>query len=163
MSFISKKTICTNEEIQDIFFMKEAFKEAKKAYEKEEVPVGAVLVKNGQIIARGYNQVESLKDASAHAEMICLSTAASEIGDWRLTDTTLYCTMEPCVMCAGAMLLFRIQRLVWATEDARVGSNGSWIDLFSYDHPIHQIDVTKHVLKEPCSLLMKDFFRKLRT
>lgn len=146
----------------DHFFMKEALKEAEKAYKKNEVPVGAVLVYQNKIISRGYNQVETLKDATAHAEMICLRSGTAFFGNWRLADCTLYSTVEPCVMCAGAMIASRIKRLVWGTEDYRVGANGSWIDLFEKKHPIHEIVLSKHVLKEPCSFILKDFFQKLR-
>ena len=110
--------------------MREALKEAKKAFEKDEVPVGAVLVHKNRIIARGHNQVELLQDATAHAEMICLSAGAEALGNWRLAETTLYCTLEPCCMCAGALLSARVTRLVWGAPDLRVGANGSWIDLF---------------------------------
>ncbi|MGK5595437.1 MAG: tRNA adenosine(34) deaminase TadA [Parachlamydiaceae bacterium] len=148
---------------EDEKFMHEALREAKKAYAQNEVPVGAVLVKKGQIIAKGYNQVELLNDATAHAEMLCLTTGESAIENWRLTETTLYCTLEPCAMCAGAMFLTRIKRLVWGAPDLRHGANGSLFNLFDKKHPIHSVAVTKGVLEEECSFLLKDFFKKRRS
>ena len=143
-------------------FMMEALREAQKAFAKEEVPVGAVLVHEGRIIARGHNQVEMLNDATAHAEMICLTAGANALENWRLLDTTLYCTCEPCAMCAGAMLLSRISRLVWGAPDVRHGAGGSWVNLFATKHPTHSIEITSGVLEEPCSELLKEFFRKRR-
>src|SRR5690606_948292 len=131
--------------MNDETFMREALKEAKKAFEKDEVPVGAVLVYENRIIARGYNQVELLQDATAHAEMICLSAGAEAIGNWRLTNATLYCTLEPCCMCSGALIASRVSRLVWGAPDLRVGANGSWIDIFKNKHPIHNLEITSGV------------------
>lgn len=143
-------------------FMLEALKEAWKAYIKDEVPVGAVLVSEGKIIARGYNQVELLNDATAHAEMLCITSGAVAMENWRLSQTTLYCTIEPCCMCAGAMFLSRIHKLVWGAPDLRHGANGSWVDLFSKEHPIHSLEVHKGVLAEYASELMRKFFREKR-
>lgn len=142
--------------------MLEALKEAWKAFQADEVPIGAVLVKDSRIIARGYNQVEMLKDATAHAEMLCLTAGAAALDNWRLADTTLYCTIEPCSMCAGAMFLSRISSLVWGAPDLRHGANGSWVDLFSQKHPMHSIQVRKGILEEPSATLMKEFFLKRR-
>jgi tRNA(adenine34) deaminase len=147
---------------RDLFFMREALKQAKKAAEAEEVPVGAVLVYQDKIIARGYNQVELLKDATAHAEMLCLTSGAHVLQNWRLTDTTLYCTLEPCPMCAGAILASRVKRLVWAAPDVRLGANGSWFNLFEMKHPMHSLEVTSRILEEEASFLMKDFFQNRR-
>jgi tRNA(adenine34) deaminase len=143
-------------------FMLEALKEAWKAYSTAEVPVGAVLVHKGRIIARGYNQVEMLKDATAHAEMLCITSGEAALDNWRLADTVLYCTIEPCSMCAGAMLLSRVPVLVWGAPDIRHGANGSWINLFDKPHPTHTIVIRKGVLQEYCATLMKDFFQKRR-
>lgn len=143
-------------------FMLEALKEAWKAFKAEEVPIGAVLVKSGKIIAKGYNQVEMLKDATAHAEMLCLTAGESALENWRLTDTTLYCTIEPCSMCAGAMFLTRIKTLVWGAPDLRHGANGSWVDLFEKAHPMHTIEIRKGVFAELSATLMKDFFQLQR-
>lgn len=147
---------------EDERFMKEALKEARKAYANGEVPVGAVLVQNGKILTRGHNQVELLQDATAHAEMLCVTAAASFIGNWRLEGMTLYCTLEPCAMCAGALFASRIQRLVWAAPDLRLGAHGSWVNLFDKNHPMHTIEVTGRVLEEESALLMKTFFQELR-
>lgn len=147
---------------RDLYFMREALKEAKKAFDKEEVPVGAVLVQGNKVIARGHNQVEMLRDATAHAEMLCLTAGASFLENWRLADTTLYCTLEPCCMCAGALLSARVSRLVWGAPDVRLGANGSWIDLFSEKHPMHSLEITSRVLEAESADLMRTFFQKRR-
>jgi len=139
--------------------MLEALKEAWKAFKADEVPVGAVLVKDKRVIAKGYNQVEMLNDATAHAEMLCMTAGEAACENWRLAETTLYCTMEPCSMCAGAMLLTRIPTLVWGAPDVRHGANGSWVDLFEPVHPTHAIQVRKGVLAEYCTQILKDFFQ----
>lgn len=143
-------------------YMLEALKEAWKAYKKEEVPVGAVLVHEGRIISRGHNQVEMLKDATAHAEMLCLTAGEAELENWRLLDTVLYSTIEPCSMCAGALFLTRVKKLVWGAPDLRHGANGSWVDLFTKNHPMHLIEVKQGILREECAHLMRDFFQKRR-
>lgn len=140
-------------------FMLEALKEAWKAFEVGEVPVGAVLVKNKQIIARGNNQVEQLKDATAHAEMLCLSSGEIALDNWRLLDTTLYCTLEPCMMCLGAMYLTRISRLVWGAPDLRHGVAGSWLNLVQNKHPMHTFTVESGILKDFAAELMREFFQ----
>ncbi|MGB7978438.1 MAG: tRNA adenosine(34) deaminase TadA [Chlamydiales bacterium] len=149
--------------MQDELFMREALKEAQKAWRQDEVPVGAVLVCGNRVIARGHNQVELLQDATAHAEMICLSAGAGALQNWRLSDTTLYCTLEPCCMCAGALLAARVQRLVWGAPDLRVGANGSWIDLFKKEHPMHTLEITPRVLEAEAAELMRSFFQKQRS
>ena len=146
----------------DETFMLEALKEAWKAFNADEVPVGAVLVKEGKIIARGYNQVEMLRDATAHAEMLCLTAGEVALENWRLLNTVLYCTLEPCIMCAGAMFLTRITKLVYGAPDLRHGANGSYVDLFATPHPIHQFAIVKGVLAAPCAELMRLFFLKKR-
>ncbi len=147
---------------EDEKMMLEALREAWKAYQKKEVPIGAVLVKEGRVIARGYNQVELLNDATAHAEMLCITAGESALENWRLQDTTLYCTIEPCSMCAGAMLLTRIPRLVWGAPDNRHGANGSWINIFEKQHPMHTISIKQGVLGEHAASLMQNFFREVR-
>ena len=142
--------------------MGEALKEAWKAYLNDEVPVGAVLVYKQKIIARAYNQVELLQDATAHAEMLCMTAGEAALENWRLADTTLYCTLEPCAMCAGAMLLARVPNLVWGAPDIRHGANGSWINIFEKPHPMHSISIRTGILAEYCALLLKDFFQKRR-
>ncbi len=148
--------------MDDIYFMKEALKEAKRAFDEDEVPVGAVLVHKGRVIARGRNQVELLRDATAHAEMVCLSAASEAMGNWRLLETTLYSTLEPCVMCAGALIAARVTRLVWGAPDLRVGACGSWIDLFANGHPIHKLEVVGRCLEAQAADLMRAFFQKQR-
>ncbi len=148
--------------MKDVVYMKEALKEAKKAFDLEEVPIGAVLVHNDRIIAKGHNQVELLKDATAHAEMLCLTSGAAFLENWRLTGATLYCTLEPCAMCAGAMLSSRIDRLVFGAPDLRVGVCGSWIDLFANEHPIHSIEIVRGVLEAESAALMREFFQLTR-
>ncbi len=146
----------------DVYFMKEALKEAEVAFEKGEVPVGAVLVKDGVVIARAHNLVECKQDASCHAEMLCLQKGAAFFNNWRLQGCTLYSTLEPCSMCAGSMYLFRLQKLVWGAKDLRHGANGSWVDLFISIHPIHNIQIVSGVLEAEAARLMKTFFQKRR-
>jgi tRNA(adenine34) deaminase len=143
-------------------FMLEALKEAWKAYESDEVPVGAVLVRQEKVIARGYNQIEMLQDATAHAEMLCITAGENALENWRLAETTLYCTIEPCSMCAGALLLARVPNIVWGAPDIRHGANGSWVDLFEKPHPTHAVAIKSGVLKEYCAALLQDFFQKKR-
>ncbi len=143
-------------------FMLEALKEAWKAYKADEVPFWAVLVHQGSVIARGYNQVEMLSDATAHAEMLCITAGEAALENWRLLDTTLYVTIEPCCMCAGAMFLTRIKTLVWGAPDIRHGANGSWVNLFEKQHPTHQIEIRKGILQDYATALLKTFFEKRR-
>lgn len=143
-------------------FMLEALKEAWKAFCSKEVPIGAVLVQNDRIIARGHNQVEMLRDATAHAEMLCMTAGASALNNWRLANTTLYCTVEPCSMCAGAMLLSRITTLVWGAPDLRHGAGGSWVNLLEERHPTHSIEVRDGILADFSAGLLRDFFRQRR-
>ena len=143
-------------------FMREALREAKKAFLADEVPIGAVMVFDGHIIARGYNQVEMLKDATAHAEMLCITAAENALGNWRLADCTLYSTLEPCPMCAGALLLSRVPTLVWGAPDVRHGANGSWVNLFDKPHPTHSVIIRQGVLREWCERPLKQFFKKRR-
>jgi tRNA(adenine34) deaminase len=150
------------QEQKDLFFMNEALKEAKKALKEKEVPVGAVLVFENRIVARGHNQVELLRDATAHAEMICLTSGAEFFHNWRLLDTTLYCTLEPCLMCSGAILNARVKRVVYGADDMRVGANGSWINVFEKKHPMHEVEIEGGILKEESSYLLKTFFQNKR-
>lgn len=149
-------------ELDDEWFMAEALLEAQKAYDADEVPVGAVVVWDHQILTRAHNRVESSCDASAHAELLALKEAASLYGNWRLSEMTLYSTLEPCSMCAGALLSFRIGRLVWGAPDIRQGADGSWIPLLGNKHPIHSIVIRRGVLEEQASALMRSFFQNKR-
>lgn len=147
---------------EDEMWMQEALIEAKKGASQSEVPVGAVIVYQGEIVARAHNLVETKQSALAHAEMLCLEQAAVALKNWRLLDATLYCTLEPCPMCAGAMIHSRLKRLVWGAKDLRCGAHGSFVDLFGQQHPIHNMEVTTGVLAELCAQEMKAFFVKRR-
>ena len=147
----------------DEHFMHEALRQAQKAYEADEVPVGSVVVRAGKIIARSYNQVELLKDATAHAEMLALTQAEAAMGDWRLTDCDLYVTKEPCAMCAGALVHVRIRRVIFGCADPRAGAAGSIINLLQLSSLNHQCDITSGVLKNECAMILQDFFRKKRS
>jgi tRNA(adenine34) deaminase len=141
--------------------MSEALKEARKAFERDEVPVGAVIVYDGKIIARAHNQIKMLKDPTAHAEMIAITEAASYLSSERLLKTTMYATIEPCAMCAGAMVLARIKRLVFGASDPKTGAFGSILDL-NKKNLNHRILVTKGVLEEECAAVLREFFRQKR-
>jgi tRNA(adenine34) deaminase len=150
------------EPLPDEYFMSEALRQAQKAYVAEEVPVGAVVVRDGKIIARAYNQVELLKDATAHAEMLALTQAEAAIGDWRLTDCDLYVTKEPCAMCAGALVHTRIRRLIFGCPDPSAGAAGSMINLLQMQCFNHRSQITSGVLQQDCAAILQDFFRKRR-
>jgi len=142
--------------------MQEALKEARKAFQEDEVPVGAVIVYDNQIIARGYNQVERLKDPTAHAEMIAITSAANYLGTKWLNQASLYVTIEPCSMCAGAMVLARIKNLYFGARDPKTGASGSVINIVNHKKLNHRVKVTKGILRAECGSLLKDFFRKKR-
>jgi tRNA(adenine34) deaminase len=146
----------------DADFMREALRLAEKAFAKEEVPVGAVIVREGRIIARAYNQVELLKDATAHAEMLAITEAEAAVGDWRLNDCDLYVTKEPCAMCAGALVHVRMRRVIFGCADERSGAAGSMINLLQLPGLNHGCDVTTGVLGEECAALLQTFFRARR-
>jgi tRNA(adenine34) deaminase len=147
---------------EDEKFMREALKEASKALKQGEVPIGAVLVLDGKVIARGHNQVEMLQDATAHAEMLCITSGTVALENWRLNDATLYSTLEPCPMCAGAAILSRVKRIVWGAPDLRHGANGSWVNIFEKSHPIHNIEIEGHLLEGESADLLRNFFRQRR-
>src|SRR6266699_1031504 len=146
----------------DVAFMREALRLARKAYDADEVPVGTVVVRAGKIIARAYNQVELLKDATAHAEMLALTQAEAAVGDWRLTDCDLYVTKEPCVMCAGALIHVRIRRLIFGCADTKSGAAGGMINLLQHSALNHDCEITSSVLQNECAAILQDFFRKKR-
>jgi tRNA(adenine34) deaminase len=146
----------------DEHFMREALRMANKALKAEEVPVGAVVVREGKIIGRAYNQVELLKDATAHAEMLALTQAEAAVGDWRLTDCDLYVTKEPCAMCAGALVHTRIRRVIFGCADPVAGAAGSVINLLEMRTLNHRCDVASRVLENECARLLRDFFRERR-
>ena len=145
----------------DEWFMRQAMKEARKALARGEVPIGAVVVRDGHVIARGWNQVETLKDATAHAEMIALTAAQEALGDWRLEGCTLYVTKEPCPMCAGAIINSRIEKVTFGAYDEKNGAAGSKINLFEVPFTF-RTEYEGGVMEEACRRILSDFFLKLR-
>ena len=146
----------------DESFMKQAVKQAKKAYDKQETPIGCVIVYEDKIIARGYNKRNMKKNTLAHAEILAINKASKVLGDWRLEDCTMYVTLEPCPMCAGAIVQARIPRVVIGSMNPKAGCAGSVLNLLQQDGLNHQVEITKGVLAEECSGLMTSFFRELR-
>jgi tRNA(adenine34) deaminase len=146
----------------DEYFMHEALRLANKAAAADEVPIGAVIVRARKIIARAYNQVELLKDATAHAEMLALTQAEAAVGDWRLTDCDLYVTKEPCAMCAGALVHTRIKRVIFGCADPAAGAAGSVINLLHMPTLNHRCDIASGVLASDCAAILKGFFRERR-
>ena len=146
----------------DAYFMREALRMAARAYEAEEVPIGAVVVREGKIIARAFNQVELLKDATAHAEMLALTQAEAAVGDWRLNECDLFVTKEPCPMCAGALVHVRMRRVVFGCPDPRGGAAGGLLNLLQNPALNHQCDIAAGVLGNECADLLQSFFREKR-
>ena len=146
----------------DEAFMKQAVKQAKKAYDKLETPIGCVIVHEDKIIARGYNKRNMKKNTLAHAEILAINKASKVLGDWRLEDCTMYVTLEPCPMCAGAIVQARIPHVVIGSMNPKAGCAGSVLNLLQQDGLNHQVEITKGVLAEECSGLMTSFFRELR-
>ena len=146
----------------DAYFMREAIRLATKALKKEEVPVGAVVVREGSIIGRAYNQVELLKDATAHAEMLAITQAEEAVGDWRLNECDLYVTKEPCAMCAGALVHVRMRRVIFGCPDEKSGAAGGIINLLQMPSLNHQCDITSGVLGDDCAALLRSFFQARR-
>jgi len=143
-------------------FMFAALQEAEKALEENEVPVGAVVVKENKIIGRGYNQIERLKDATAHAEMIALTAASNHIGNWRLSECSIYVTLEPCIMCIGALLSSRVKELYFSIFDPKFGACGSVYNLAEDGKTNHKINVYSGIYAEESKKLLQDFFDKLK-
>jgi tRNA(adenine34) deaminase len=146
----------------DEAFMQEALRLARKAFEKEEVPVGAIVVRAGGIIARAFNQVELLKDATAHAEMLAITQAEAAVGDWRLNDCDLYVTKEPCPMCAGALVHVRMRRVVFGCADPRGGAAGGTINLLQLPGLNHRCEIVAGILDQECAALLQGFFQDRR-
>ena len=146
----------------DHHFMGEALRQAVRAYQSEEVPVGCVIVRKGRIIARAFNQVETLCDATAHAEMLAISQAQQAVGDWRLTDCTLYVTKEPCPMCAGASVHVRFQRVVFGAPDAKGGAAGGAMNVLQFPTLNHRCEVTPGVREPECRQILRSFFQEQR-
>ena len=143
-------------------FMKEALKEAKKAYDKLEVPVGAIIVKGGKIIARAHNLKETKKDTTKHAEMLAIEKASKKLDEWRLLDCEMYVTLEPCPMCAGAIINARIKKIYIGTLDKKTGAAGSVFNLFEDYKFNHNVEIEKGIKQEECEKILKDFFKELR-
>ena len=148
--------------MDDEAFMRQAIAEARLAFDKGDVPVGAVAVRDGRVIGRGHNRKEELRDPTAHAEVIALRQAARALGGWRLVGVTLYCTMEPCPMCAGAMVQARLPRLVYAVDDPKAGAAGSVVDLLRHEGLNHRVEVVSGVLAAEVQALTRAFFQRLR-
>ena len=146
----------------DRSYMHEALRQAAKARAADEVPVGAVVVRDGKIVARAFNQVEMLKDATAHAEMLALTEAEAAVGDWRLTDCDLYVTKEPCLMCAGAIVHTRIRRVIFGCNDPRGGGAGGLVNLLQHPMLNHRCEITAGVLENECASILQEFFRNKR-
>jgi tRNA(adenine34) deaminase len=147
---------------RDEYFMRLAIREAERALEHDDVPVGAVVVHGGEVIGAGHNERELREDPSAHAEMIAIREAARALGSWRLLDTVLYVTLEPCAMCAGAIVLGRIPRVVYGTVDPKAGAAGSVLDVLSEPRLNHRPDVAGGLLAAECAALLQAFFRSRR-
>ena len=143
-------------------FMKEALKEAKKAYKKLEIPVGAVIVKDGKIIARGHNLKETKEDTTKHAEIIAIQKASKKLSEWRLIDCEMYVTLEPCAMCAGAIINSRIKKLYIGTMDEKTGAVGSVLNLFEDFTFNHKVEAEKGIMQDECKNMLKQFFKELR-
>lgn len=153
---------CYNFKVEDEAYMREALAEAERAYQKGEVPVGAVAVKDGVIIGRGHNQKEELRDPTAHAEMTALRQAGQVLGGWRLTGVTVYSTLEPCPMCAGALVMARVERLVYAAPDPKNGACGSVFDIVRLPKWTHRLEVKEGILAEEAGALLERFFQERR-
>src|ERR1043166_2628126 len=150
------------EPLPDEYFMRDALRQAQKAFAADEVPIGALVMREGKIIARAHNQVELLKDATAHAEMLALTAAEEAVGDWRLTDCDLYVTKEPCPMCAGALVHTRIRRVIFGCPDVRAGAAGTVMNLVDNASLNHRCQITGNVLQNECAGILQDFFRTKR-
>lgn len=148
---------------EDERWMEYAVKEAELAYRRKEVPIGAVLVREGRILGKGYNQIESLQDPTAHAEMIAITAAAAGLGSRRLEGCTMYVTLEPCAMCAGAIVLARVPRLVYGAPDPKAGACGTLYNIVQDERLNHRVELAGGVLEERCGGLLKDFFSKVRS
>ncbi len=144
-------------------WMEFAFREAEQAYKRKEVPIGAVIVHNGRIIGKGYNQVETLRDPTAHAEIIAITAAAGQLSNHRLTGSTLYVTLEPCAMCAGAIVLARIDTLVYGASDPKAGACGTLFNIVQDQRLNHRVELVQGILEPKCGGILKEFFSAVRT
>ncbi len=146
----------------DNYYMEQALFEAEKAIKEKEVPIGAVVVYKGKIIGRGYNRIERLQDATAHAEIIAITSASATLGTWRMNECELYVTIEPCMMCCGSILLSRFKRVVYGAKDPRFGACVSQYNLLENNKYNHKIEVVSGVLEKQCSSIIKLFFKEIR-
>lgn len=142
--------------------MRAALREARASEEMDEVPIGCAIVHDGTIVGRGHNQVEALQDATAHAEIVAIGAASNTLGSWRLSDCTMYVTLEPCAMCAGAIVLARVGRLVYGAADPKAGACGSVLDVIHEPRLNHRVEITSGVLADECGALLKAFFQRKR-
>jgi tRNA(adenine34) deaminase len=147
----------------DTYFMGEALRQARKAESQDEVPIGAVIIRNMEIVTRSWNQVELLKDPTAHAEMLAITQAASAVGDWRLDECDLYVTKEPCPMCAGAIVQARLHRVIYGCPDPKTGGAGGLINLLRMPPLNHQCEITSGVREAECREILQRFFNKVRS
>ena len=147
----------------DAYFMGEALRQARRAWEQEEVPVGAVIVHQGRIIARACNQVETLKDATAHAEMLAITQAEAAFDNWRLNECEIYITKEPCPMCAGALVHVRMKRVIFGCPSLKDGAGGSLMQLLQHPQLNHRCDITSGVRHDECAAMLQAFFRERRS
>ncbi len=147
---------------EDEYYMSLALKQAEAAYSIGEVPVGAVAVRNGSVIGKAYNQVETLKDATAHAEILVITQASAVIGDWRLSEVTIYVTKEPCPMCAGAMVNAKLSTICFGMSDSKFGACGGAVDITNFETSLHQVNVRSGILNMECTEMFKSFFREVR-
>ena len=143
-------------------YMRIAYRQAERAFEQGEVPIGAIVVHQGQVIAQAYNQVEMLKDATAHAEILAITQASAALGDWRMQECTLFVTKEPCAMCAGAMVNAKLGRLVFGLRDRRYGCAGGALDITGFEGMLHNVEVKSGVLEEQNKELIQAFFQAVR-
>lgn len=147
---------------EDVIYMRMALREAEQAAEAGEVPCGAVIVKNGEIIGKAHNQTELLKDPTAHAEILAITQAAAALENWRLTDAVMYVTKEPCPMCAGAIVLARLKQVVWAVDDPKRGGARSKFEILDHADLNHRVEIRTGILEEECKALLQGFFRERR-
>ncbi len=147
---------------EDVMYMRMALREAERAAEAGEVPCGAIIVKDGEIIGKAHNQTELLKDPTAHAEILAITQAAAALENWRLTDAVMYVTKEPCPMCAGAIVLARLKKVVWAVDDPKRGGARSKFEILDHADLNHRVEIQTGVLENECKALLQGFFRERR-
>lgn len=146
----------------DSYYMALAYNESLKAWRENEVPIGAVVVFEGRVVARAYNRVEALNDPTAHAEILAITSATGSIGDWRLNGAVLYVTKEPCPMCSGASIMARLDRVVYAVADPKMGCLGGATTLHTLPHLNHRLQITNKVLEDPCRAVLQEYFKRKR-